>query len=236
MRLGARRVRLDRWATACALAGLAALLALGTWQLDRRQWKQALNAERLAALSAPIVPIARADALDGTLAFRRARLHGRFLHEREVHLLGKAWRSQGGVHVLTPLALSGGGVILVERGFVPNALRAAERRPAGQLTDEVAVEGVLRPQPRSGPFTPANRPERSQWYWPELAVLSRALELELAPLYLEAGATANPGGWPLAGQASVTLPDNHLGYAITWYGLAATLAAVYLAYHWRRAD
>ena len=229
-----RRGRLDPWATVCSLLALAVLLGLGTWQLERGAWKQALNAERAAAMAAAPLAIVSLAEMPPVFALRRARLNGRFLHEHEVHLVGKAWRNRPGVHVLTPLMLTGGGVVLVNRGFVPNELRDPARRAEGQPAGEVVVEGLLRPEPETGYFTPGNQPEKAEWYWIEIAALARTMALDLAPLYLEVGATTSRAGWPVGLERSLILPDNHLGYALTWYGLAGALVAVYLAFHWRR--
>jgi surfeit locus 1 family protein len=62
---------------------------------------------------------------------------------------------------------------------------------------------------------------------------ARSLE-RVAPFYVEADATPNPGGWPRGGQTRLNLPNNHLQYALTWYGIALTLIGVFVAFAWPR--
>ena len=80
---------------------------------------------------------------------------------------------------------------------------------------------------RSRPITiPAGR----RWYHYDLEQMAATLGLELAPIVVEADDTANPGGLPIGGRTRITLANNHLQYAITWYGLAATLIGVYIVF------
>ena len=86
-----------------------------------------------------------------------------------------------------------------------------------------------------GWFTPDNQPDQGLWFSYDLPALERALGVELLPVVLEADATPNPGGLPLGGQTRTELPNNHLQYVITWYGLALALLAIYVAFSLERA-
>jgi surfeit locus 1 family protein len=226
--------------TIAALAAFLVLIGLGTWQLERRQWKEGLIAAREAALAAPPVDLASdADAARG-LEFRRVRATGTFLHDREL-LLNATERSRGGAGylVLTPLRLASGAVLLVERGWIPRELRDRLRREAGNPTGEIAVEGILRlaPEGRPGWFVPDNDPAKNEWYYLDLAAMARAAGVpDALPFYVEAGPAPNPGGYPLGGQANTELRNEHLQYAITWYCLAAALAVIYLLLLRRERD
>jgi surfeit locus 1 family protein len=218
--------------TVAALAGFAALIGLGTWQIERLHWKQGLIAERAAAVSAPPVPLPRSLAAARALEFHRVQAKGVFLHDREiaVHMIER--RSGGaGYLVLTPLRLADGAVVFVERGWVPTDKRDAATRSQGNPPGAVSVEGWLRlaPAEKPGWFLPANDPGRGEWFWIELPALARAAGVpEALPFYLEAGPAPNAGGFPVGGQASTDLPNDHLQYAVTWYALAAALAVIYL--------
>ena len=118
---------------------------------------------------------------------------------------------------------------------------AASSRPIGRRSRPAArarsrgrtlVTGIARYRgaDRPGWFTPANEPEKRIWYWYDMAALAQATGLRLLPVVVEADATPNPGGLPQGGQTRTELPNNHLQYAITWYGLAAALVAVYVAF------
>lgn len=223
-----------------ALAAFLVLIGLGTWQMERRQWKEGLIAARDAALAAPPVDIpANTDAARG-LEFHRVRATGTFLYDREL-FLNATERSRGGAGylVLTPLRLASGAVVLVERGWIPRDLRDRARRAAGNPAGEVAVEGILRlaPEGRPGWFVPDNDPAKNEWFYIDLAAMTRAAGVpDTLPFYVEAGPAPNPGGYPLGGQANTELRNDHLQYAITWYCLAAALAVIYLLLLRRERD
>lgn len=226
------------WPTVAMLAALALLLALGTWQMQRLHWKEALIAERETQLTAsPELLPARGEDWRAW-EFRRVRAAGEFRHDLE-QLFGAYGRDgQVGHHVLTPLVRPDGAAVLVDRGWVPADRAHPAARREGQVAGEVEVMGIARYRgdAAAGWFTPVNRPETGMWYSYDLPALERALGLDLAPVVVEADATPNPGGLPLGGQTRVELPDNHLQYAVTWYGLAAALVAIYLAFSLERRE
>ena len=218
--------------TVGSLAAFAALIGLGTWQVERLHWKEGLIAERTAAVSAPPVALPRTLEAARSLEFHRVQATGQFLHDREILVHAIERRSGGaGFLVLTPLRLEDGAVVLVERGWVPAEKRAAATRAQGNPAGEVAVDGLLRlaPAEKPGWFLPANDAARGEWFWIDLPRVARAVDLgDALPFYLEASAAPNPGGLPVGGQANTDLPNDHLQYAITWYALAAALAVIYL--------
>lgn len=238
--LGNRRLRPHLWPTLMTLLGLAVLLALGTWQLERLESKRALIAELKARAQDPPMALP-ARILDAeALEFRPLRLQGRFLHDRELYLEARSHRGQAGLHVITPLLLDDGRALLVDRGWVPLARRAPGTRRAGQLAGPVTVAG----QARIGGWTgygflrPENDPEANVWLWMELPRMAQSAGLRepVTGLYLVAGPAANPGGLPIGRAAEVSLPNDHLQYAITWYALALVLLVVYLLQQSRPGD
>ena len=215
-----------------SLAAFAVLIGLGTWQVERLQWKEGLIAERTAAISAPPVELPRTLDAARSLEFHRVQPKGQFLYDREiaVHAIERK-RGDAGYLVLTPLRLDHGAVVWVERGWVPTEKRAAAARAAGNPTGAVSVDGLLRlaPAEKPGWFIPENDPARAEWFWIDLPALTHAAGVpEALPFYVEAGPAPNPGGFPVGGQANTDLPNDHLQYAITWYALAAALAVIYL--------
>jgi surfeit locus 1 family protein len=126
-----------------ALTGVAVLLGLGTWQIQRLHWKEALIATRQSQMSAPAIELpATPDPAD--LEYRRVTLTGRFLHDRELFLGGRTHGGVVGFGVVTPLALSEGREILVHRGWVPPARKDKSRRPEGLVDGTVTLEAVAR--------------------------------------------------------------------------------------------
>ena len=230
-----RRFRPNLWMTVCAVPALAILIGLGTWQLDRLEWKEGLIAQRTAGLAA--APIAISEVPDDWRAaeFRRIRIKGRFLHDREMLLVSKTQRGRPGYHVVTPLTLVDGATVLVNRGWVPLDLKAPRTRPQGQLAGVVALEGVLRGSGRPSPWTPDNDPAKGVWHYLDIAAMVQEAALgDVKPFVVEAGPAPIPGGYPVGGQTRTALTNNHLQYAITWYALAVALAAVYIAFHLKR--
>jgi surfeit locus 1 family protein len=224
-------------ATIFAVAGIALLIGLGIWQLERKAWKEALIetvTARLAAEPQPLPPQAQWGALAETQdEFRRVRFRAEFLRGQPalVYTAGSAFRpdiSGPGYWVLSPARLPDGGVVVVDRGFVP-----ADRKDAvAPSPDTAEIVGVLRWPERDGLFTPA--PSNGIWYARDQVAIAAANKWgaisAVAPFYVEQEQPQPSGEWPRAGKLVVHLTDNHLQYAITWFGLAAALAAVYLVW------
>lgn len=234
MRTEARlRFRPLLWPTAIFLPALALLVGLGVWQLDRREEKLALIARVETALAAE--PVSLDVALAGELAsadYMRVRATGIFVHERESYLFTRGPDGRPGYRVLTPFRLDDDRLVLVDRGFVPETLREPGTRAEGQVAGRRMVSGVLRVLGPRGIF--AAEPDRAQrvWYARDPADIARTLGIQVAaPVIIEADAVPNPGGWPLAGWTRGEFRNPHLGYAVTWFGLALALIVIYLAYH-----
>jgi surfeit locus 1 family protein len=231
--------------TAFAVVAVAILVGLGTWQRERLAWKEGLIAaleERLAAAPVALPPPAAWAGLSTSDEYRRVVADVTFLHDKEalVYTSGSSLRrdvSGPGYWVFTPARLAQGGVVMVNRGFVPEAKRDAATRPDGQAAGSVAITGVLRWPDPVGAFTPAPNPATNQWFSRDPAGIAAAKGVaDAAPFYIEQEAPEPPGGWPKPGRLHPRLPNNHFGYMLTWYGLAAALLAVYGAYlagRWR---
>jgi surfeit locus 1 family protein len=216
------------WPSVFAVGAFVVLLGLGTWQLDRRIWKEGLIAARQAALTAPPLALPAAVADPVALEFHRVWVEGRFRHDRELYLTGRFYRDKPGYQVITPLVLDDGSAVLINRGFVPLAAKDPTSRAAGQVAGRVRIEGVARRSGAPGWFTPDNEPAANLWFYPDLAGMAAAAGLaRVRPVFVEAGPAPNPGGLPIGGQTQADLPNDHLQYAITWYSLAAALAVIY---------
>jgi surfeit locus 1 family protein len=230
------------WLTLCSLAALTVLVGLGTWQLQRKAWKEGLVAAIAArsaaepmSLDQALGAIERGDSAE----YLRVRVRGGFQHVAERHVFSAGPQGPGWL-IFTPMAVPAGGgtrLLLVNRGWVPDALKAPESRSAGQLTGEAAVVGLLRRSEEPGWFTPSADPRRNMWYLRDIDALMPQSQggMGRLPFLLDAeAAPVNPGGWPRGGTTNLKLPNRHLEYALTWFGLAATLVGVYLAFAARR--
>lgn len=218
---------------AAAMAGILILAGLGVWQLYRLGWKKDLLDRLAAAAAAEPADLATAVSVmagGGNGEFLKLRLRGTYLHEGEKRLLSTYEGGPGWI-VVTPMLTSEGYGILVDRGQVPDQQVESYDRPAGQ----VEVRGLVRlHRGGQGFFDPDNDPASGAWYWWDVPALlassrwpagTRALDfvVQLVP-----GAAAAP--FPRPPEPRAGLANNHLSYAITWFGLAAVLAAVAFLY------
>jgi surfeit locus 1 family protein len=196
-----------------------ALVALGVWQLERRSWKLALIAQVEQRLHAPPV------AAPGPASWRgigeddvytRVVAHGRFSPGADTYVQAITGLG-GGYWVMTPLE-TGTFTLLVNRGFVPPALRGKAPLPEGLVT----IEGLLRVSEPGGGFLRNNDPAADRWYSRDVAAIAAKRGLgQVAPYFVDASGPKT--GWPRGGLTVVRFWNNHLSYAFTWFGLAAGL-------------
>ncbi len=161
------------WPTAFAAAGLAVLIGLGTWQLQRKQWKEGLIAKIAGRVHAAPVPLARAEELrrDGAdIEYLHVAVRGRFHHDKERYLYAPA-PSGLGWHVYTPLEYAPARFVWINRGFVPDARKDPAGRREGQVAGETEVTGLVRQPHAKGTFTPVNDVAHNLWYWPDVPAL-----------------------------------------------------------------
>lgn len=225
LRVGAREFAPRLLPTLLTLVMLPLLLGLGTWQVHRLHWKQQLLAtiaDRVdqVPVDVPLPPGEDAD-------YRPAKAQGHFLNAASLYVFATDTATgKGGYHVITPLALKDGGDILVDRGWIPfDHKEGGYSQPAGDQT----VQGILRVPPKAMWLTPANNPAKGEWYSVDVPAMAAVAHMQnMLPYVLEAGPAANEGGFPVGGQSRLTLPNDHLSYAITWYSFAAILLIIYV--------
>ncbi len=207
------------------------LFGLGTWQLQRLVWKTRLIETIETRVHADPVPLP-ATAIDpDEWVFRRVRVTGRFLHDREIHLLARKPGNQLGYDIFTPLVRDSGTAVLVNRGWVPASAKEPQKRAAGQIDGVVTVTGVVRkPWPKPW-FAPDNNMQTNVWFTPDIDAIAQVVGVPLAGVFIEADATPNPGGLPVGGQTRLELRNDHLQYAITWYLLAIAVVVIFVVYH-----
>jgi surfeit locus 1 family protein len=225
------------WPTVFSLPALLICLGLGAWQIERLFWKQDLIARREAAVTAAPVPVPKTLAEARGMEYRHVSDEGSFLQDKEIFLGASSDGGGQGYQVLTPLLEPGGRIVFVNRGYIPAELKDPAKRSAGQIAGTVHVQGLLRlPAGKPNWFLPDNRPDLNYWFWVDLPAMAAADHLaQVAPFYIDADATPNPGGWPKGGVTRLTLPNNHLQYAITWFSLAVALIVIYVLFHRRNA-
>ena len=234
---------LERWRKAglvvpaiVALVVLGILMSLGTWQLQRKAWKDQLLADMATRMAAPPVDIGLGIfniGAEKALAWTKVRLTGRFRHDKE-----RFWFADGrlgsGFHVFTPFEVAANQVVWIDRGYIPAALKDPTARAMGQIPGEVTITGIVHISGEKNSFTPGNDVAGNVWFWRDLPTLQASAfvaEVIAAPVMVDDMLKAAPGGWPEGGLEQLPQPHNrHLEYAVTWYGLAATLIGVFFAF------
>lgn len=226
---------------ALALPVLAMLLLLGNWQLQRLQWKEGLLETIETRMQRPPATLDEAVATwqeTSDVDYLPVRFDGGFLNDREQFFLA-TYEGQSGWYVYTPLVLADGGVIIVNRGFIPYDMKDPENRNWTPVDQAVSIVGLARNPlfEKPGRLVPDNTPQDRTWYWKDFAAMSQAMGLQdepLIPFFVDVSTTdGRVANGPIAGVTRVSLPNNHLQYAITWFGLAAALVAVAGIYLWR---
>lgn len=233
-------------AIATAVA-FAILVGLGVWQLERRAWKEALMARVEAGLAGDPIKAPGPDtwaSLDPRdIEYQPVAVRGIFDHGREIHVVHTLVEPKGpkggiGYLVFTPFRSDAGWWVYVNRGFVPRENRDPETRQEGQIPGETTVAGLLRAPTSRSWFTPADDTAGNAWFSRDPALFAVAAGLPadaVAPYVIDARFDPElPGGLPQGGETIVAFPNNHLQYALTWFGLAAVLLGVFAAFAVKR--
>ena len=169
------------WPTLITVPAVLAMLALGTWQVQRLFWKQDLIAERQAGLAAPVTPWPEAEGRLPQLFWHRISAEGEFLNERELVLAARSMNGNPGYHIVTPFQIAGGPMLMVDRGWVPLDRKEPQGRAQGQIAGRTTVTGILRPGHQPSWLTPDNEPDKNFWFWMDLPAMARAAKSIMPP-------------------------------------------------------
>lgn len=237
----ARPGRLRLLAFVLLMLGLTVLfIALGTWQIKRLGEKEALIARieaRVDGAPQPAPPASEWPTLeDDEIEYTPLSLSGHYLPDQTIRVFtslaagGRDRVSGAGYWLMDPFELDGGGVVLVNRGFVP-----MESDMPPPEAGEIALTGLARVSEPAGLFTPEpDSAQRIEWVRDidRLAALLPADVAPLAPFTLDLPA-GPPGTLPQGGETVLTVSNNHLGYALTWFGFAVITPVMLVAWIWR---
>lgn len=205
------------------ILGTAVLVALGTWQLQRMGWKQDMIARIEARLAADPVPVP-VDANADEDQYLRVRETGE-IAPGELHVYTSHPPHGVGYRVIAPLVLEDGRRILIDRGFVPIDAKD-EPRPLGPAT----VEGVLHWPQEVDRFTADPDLDENIWFARDPEAMAEALDAEPVLLVV---AESSIGAGPMPVPVTVNIPNRHLEYVVTWYGLALVWAGMTVYWLWR---
>ena len=227
------------------LAMVAVLAGLGIWQLQRRAEKHALIAllnQRLVAAPEALPAPAQWPALTPpTDEFRRVSFTATYprLPDAMVYSSGSAVRDDvagPGTWAFLPAQLARGEIVVVNTGFVQNTMqdRGQQDRAVGRLVtgQPIKLTGYIRFPEAAGALTPSENIATRLWFTRDHLAMARALRWDeggkgVAPFYVDLETPVPESGIPKPGPLNVRLKDDHLQYAITWFGLAFAVVVAF---------
>ncbi len=251
-----QNIRDNFWFTVFCAATFVLLVTLGTWQVKRLQWKAALieKVETNMAME-PIVMIGKDEwdisvvggkihreieefgtkppQLSSEFEFRKVKLSGLLLHKQQIELIGKYHGKKVGTHIITPLQLETGQIVLVNRGWLPEDSELKTQSDS----EPTMVEGLIMP-PHRKPwrFLPQNQPEKNIWLWEDAEQMAGYIKntgsLEVSPVLIrQTGPEDSSDAFPtILLSDKINIRNDHLEYAITWYSLALIIVVMYFIY------
>ncbi|MCH2546644.1 MAG: SURF1 family protein [Alphaproteobacteria bacterium] len=217
------------------LVGLC--LVLGIWQIQRLQWKQGLIAEMQAATQERIIKDTLPKDLNSLQQnnFYAIVLPGEFMHEHEMHMIGRSINGQPGYNVLTPFRIADDGrMILVNRGWIPQDKKKPEDRPEDVRFGGIVFASGFVSVPQGGSmFLPDHDVAGNVWFWPDIARINKEKNLDLPPVVIESvNANPVPDTLPIARTGvNVELRNDHLNYALMWFSLSFAGLVIFFIYH-----
>jgi len=215
------------------IVAFCALIALGTWQVQRLQWKEGLLAtiaERMHSDPVPLSEIEKLHREGKDVEYRPVKVSGTFDNSKERYFFA-TYQGASGYFVYTPLTTDAGEIVFVNRGFVPFDRKEPSTRPGSFVEGETTLTGLARAAPAEKPsfIVPDNQVAKNVFYWKDLRAMAESTGVagqKLVPFFIDAARKPHSNALPIGGVTVVDLPNNHLQYAFTWYGLAAVLAIV----------
>ncbi len=215
------------------LAAIATTLSLGSWQVQRLQWKEGLIAEIAAANeAAPLTALPADNAALAPLQFRTVELKGRWVEGTEFHLTPRYYRDQFGYWIIAPFTLTDGRTMLVNRGWVPRTQKLLETRPETGVKGKATLTGLLRVGAERNYLTPPNQPEKNLWFGRDVVEMAMHAKLtKVIPAMVDVVGTQDIKKLPVPSDGTIRLRNDHLSYILTWYGIALGILVIFLVYH-----
>ncbi|RCL77764.1 MAG: SURF1 family protein [PS1 clade bacterium] len=234
------RLRLYLIPTLICLPVFTFLLSLGNWQMERLTWKKSLIEVIEARLAAPLQNIPESgewkNLSSDDYVYQPVFLKGVFDHQAEQFWFVHHEKFGPGYQVITPFVIGGERIVMVNRGYIPASQQAPVTRQDGQISGEVRLEGLMVWPGERNIFEPPNEPDNNLWFVKDINAMAKNAGYEdnswlIAPFFvdsLETPENVYPVQAPIGGQTRVNLPNRHLEYVVTWYGLALALVIVYV--------
>ncbi|WP_136441118.1 SURF1 family protein [Pacificoceanicola onchidii] len=209
------------------LSGAAILIGLGTWQLQRLDWKRGVLEQIETTIAGSAKPLPRLVSPEDQ-KYQPVSLSGT-VGEGALYVLVSAKRIGAGWRVISPFTTEDGRTVLLDRGFTPVDLKQAPAR-----AETLTIEGNLHWPDDRNSSTPANDTEANTWFARDIGPMAEALGTE--PLLVVTRSMTPPDpGLTLMPVDTAGIPNDHLQYAITWFSLAGVWLLMTGAFVWRRS-
>jgi surfeit locus 1 family protein len=237
-----KRIFSKKWllATILVLAAMAVMVRLGIWQLDRLDSRRAFNTRVMSAMSQPELAL-QGNGLQEPLQdmeYRSAIVTGEYDHSQQIALRNQYYNNQWGVHLVTPLKISGSDqAVLVDRGWIPAADFESGDWSKYDEPGTVTVQGMIRASRSQADFgsrsdptpMPGGEPLRA-WNFVNIPAIQQQMTLVLLPAYIQQSPTS-AAMTPIRTEVELDLSEGpHMGYALQWFTFAAILGIGYLVY------
>lgn len=210
-------------------------MGMGTWQVQRLAWKEALIAEITAAKQENPFTNATLPSDAESLKeknFWPVELTGTWNHEIEYHLAPRYYKSQLGYHLVEPLILPDKRVVLVNRGWVPAKMKDISLRPHSIGVGKETVTGLIRYGNERNPFTPQNQREKNVWFGRDVQEMAAFYDVKnVLPIMVDQIGEQNPKKLPIPSDGAIHLRNDHLSYIITWYAIALGILIIFILSH-----
>ena len=224
------------WPTIFFLFSLSILISLGVWQIQRLIWKEDLISFYNDQYQNSVIRLDESSIIPKDIEFRKVKVNGSFLNNKEIQVTGKVYEGNAGFHVITPFVMSNGKIILVNRGWVSENYRMPKTRKFSLLNENIMIEGIARLPQKKGYFVPENDPKNRFWFTIKPNEIRRYLKLDekifIKNFYIDILRDSKQIKLPIGIKPGINLRNQHLSYAMTWFSLAVVLIIIYISYHY----
>ena len=212
------------WASSLTVCGVAVLGTLGTWQLQRLQWKEDLVA-RINSYKDSEIRTLSVNDLTADNEFMKGRLIGHFDYSREIAIKPRTYDGTPGVHIITPFILENNSTILINRGWGPNDYTVGKSEEAAS-----SVNVIIRVPQKPNMFVPPNLPDQNEWYALNIEQIgqTKGLQAILPVTGYQLDEKVRETEPPYAHALEIRLNNNHLQYALFWYTMAVIMIGVFV--------